>query len=155
MLHMRKWNVDLNSTTCQKSTLTLWTMFLSSVPGDPPENMTIKSKKHSITVEWDRPAAPNGVITKYIVFITPSNIQAHTNDTKYTANGLQPSTTYNITVTAVNCMGSGPPGSISGTTGEFDTIIIIISHCCKLMESNVRKTNFSDILTLLFALLAY
>ncbi|KAK3880688.1 hypothetical protein Pcinc_014845 [Petrolisthes cinctipes] len=88
-----------------------------SVPGGPPENIKmVKSTMESVTVEWDPPAIPNSVIIKYTVFITPNDALTQVSGTKYTAIGLQPNTTYNITITADNCMGNGPPGSILGET---------------------------------------
>ncbi|KAK4315463.1 hypothetical protein Pmani_013378 [Petrolisthes manimaculis] len=72
----------------------------------------------SISVEWDPPASPNGVITHYLISWSPHDPTESitTNETTYTLMGLLPCTTYTVTISAFTSKGSGPPSDTSDTT---------------------------------------
>ncbi|KAK3880700.1 hypothetical protein Pcinc_014855 [Petrolisthes cinctipes] len=90
------------------------------IPGGPPENVKVKNytTSDSISVEWDPPASPNGVITRYLISWSPHDPTepVTTKDTNYTLMGLLPCTTYTITISATTSKGSGPPSDTSDTT---------------------------------------
>ena len=101
------------------------------VPGTAPENLTISNVTFtSITVTWDPPAIPNGIISFYQVKITISNPNKSTTNKKiveeknvlmmFITHELMPSTTYGVTVKAFTGAGSGPGANESVTTKGMD-----------------------------------
>lgn len=70
----------------------------------------------SMTVKWNPPDTPNGVISSYKVTWSPDDDTADTAETSYTISGLLACSTYSITVSAGNSKGYGPPGDISKDT---------------------------------------
>ncbi|KAK3880687.1 hypothetical protein Pcinc_014844 [Petrolisthes cinctipes] len=89
------------------------------VPG-PPQNLNVmgSTTPESITVKWDPPSSPNGVISYYSLTWNPDDPSDNviTNDTTYTLTDLLPCTIYTISVSAATSKGSGDPSNITGAT---------------------------------------
>ena len=91
-----------------------------SAPSSPPEGIPVSNKMtFSITVEWQ--AVPcihrNGNITGYaIIYHMQDNDRKYSSGTAFTIPDLQPSTTYVISVAAVNSEGIGIYGTITAST---------------------------------------
>ena len=119
-------------------------VILLSAPSAPPEGITVSKRMvFSITVEWQ--AVPcihrNGNITGYgIIYHMRDNNQKYnvrSSETMLTIPDLQPSTTYVISVAAVNSEGIGIYGTIAASTLSCELYIIMqkcYSHqiCFKL-----------------------
>ena len=104
-----------------------------------PENLTISSVTFtSITVTWDPPAIPNGIISIYQVQVAIINANDATlNSTKVnkitkeknvtatmlTTHELLPSTRYAVVVKAFTSAGSGPGANESVTTKGMDNTV--------------------------------
>ncbi|KAK4315462.1 hypothetical protein Pmani_013377 [Petrolisthes manimaculis] len=92
---------------------------VTGIPGGPPENIIgVSSTTEALTVEWDPPATPNGVITNYLVNWSPDDPSEPiiTTATTYTLTDLEPCTDYTISISAATAKGNGPPGDASQTT---------------------------------------
>ncbi|KAK4315471.1 hypothetical protein Pmani_013386 [Petrolisthes manimaculis] len=87
-------------------------------PGGPPLYVTVSGAptNDSMTIQWNPPAVPNGIIINYEVTWSPDEGKHNTSDTTYTLTGLQPCTNYTIEVRAATSKGSGPPGNIFENT---------------------------------------
>ena len=76
---------------------------------DPPFALALSSME--ISIEWNPPNKPNGIITLYVVDIQPVGIEVSFTDLEVNITNLQPFTTYTVTVqacTAVGCVTSSP-----------------------------------------------
>ncbi|KAK3880694.1 hypothetical protein Pcinc_014850 [Petrolisthes cinctipes] len=91
------------------------------VPGSP-QNVRVSgtSTAQSISVEWEPPVSPNGVLLEYLVTRSSedssSSLTITTPGTTCTLSGLLPCTTYTINVSATTSKGSGPPGDTIAAT---------------------------------------
>ena len=95
-------------------------LLCSTVPSGPPQNVISESNSsRSIYVHWDPPPVEqhNGIITEYIVNITPINgeetLQFYTAHLFLDVVGLLPHTTYECTVAAMTSVGAGLFSAIS------------------------------------------
>ena len=96
-----------------------FTKAITTVPGAPTGLTAGTITSNSIALSWTAPSSNGGSsITDYLVSFTPSVGSA---STSYTLFELNPGTTYTITVSAVNGVGTGyASSSITETTfGKF------------------------------------
>lgn len=99
----------MNSALCTVHLVTVSVLVLS-VPSSPdaPDFRNVTSA--SVTLVWDEPAEPNGVLLYYVIYQNGTEIKRVTgNVTKYVAVGLQPFTVYVFKLsvcTAVGCSNS-------------------------------------------------
>jgi predicted RNA-binding protein with TRAM domain/chitodextrinase len=85
-----------------------------TTPEPPPEpptkvmNVNVKDMTAtSATITWDPNPEPEGVL-KYVIYLNGQKYGETTN-TEYKIDNLQPNTSYEVTITAVNSDGEGPP----------------------------------------------
>ena len=80
-----------------------------TAPTAPPTSITTSSTQNTITVQWEEVACINcnGDITGYSVRVMGEN-DMNVTLREATISGLSPSTVYNVSVAAVNSMGTGP-----------------------------------------------
>jgi hypothetical protein len=88
-------------------------------PADPPGRLRVTdSDLDTVTVKWDPPSAPNGVITAYTLDtdeMGAETFETHTvppHTTSFTLRFLSPGTTHRVQVSAVNAAGEGPASPI-------------------------------------------
>ena len=84
-------------------------MIFFTAPTGPPTPITTSSTRNTITVLWEEVACidRNGNITGYSVHATGENDMIVTLR-EATISGFSPSTVYNVSVAAINSMGTGP-----------------------------------------------
>ena len=84
-------------------------MIFFTAPTGPPTSITTSSTRNTITVLWEEVACidRNGDITGYSVRVMGENDMIVTLR-EATISGLSPSAVYNVSVAAVNSMGTGP-----------------------------------------------
>ena len=70
----------------------------------------------TISISWDVPSIPNGIITVYEIRYTNGSGTYNTTNTQYTIEGLLPNTLYTIEVRAYTSAGAGEWRSIDVTT---------------------------------------
>ena len=84
-----------------------------TVPG-APTGATATAGRRAATVTWTPPANTGGcAITSYTATSSPGSVSASTSGTSVTVSGLNPGTSYTFTVTATNCVGTGPASAPS------------------------------------------
>ena len=105
-----------------------------TTPSDPPRGFNVSDKTStSISLEWTRPATPNGIITAYRlqytdhlqytnVSVTIPTMFVTDNDeynvTSYIVDNLNEFTNYTFTLYSVTNSGDGPLTAISAVTNE-------------------------------------
>ena len=84
-------------------------MIFFTAPTGPPTPITTSSTRNTITVLWEKVACidRNGDITGYSVRVNGKN-DMNVTLREATISGLSPSTVYNVSVAAINSMGTGP-----------------------------------------------
>ena len=108
--------------------------FLLFKEPEAPKNLTISNVTFtSITVTWDPPAIPNGIISMYQVQVAIINANNSTLDsttltkeknvTMTMFTQLMPSTRYKVTVRAFTGAGSGPGANEIVTTKGMDNTV--------------------------------
>jgi phosphatidylinositol-3-phosphatase len=93
------------------------------LPG-APTGVTAVAGRRSATVSWQPPTSNGGcAITAYTVTSSPRNVQATVGGslTTATVKGLKARTTYTFTVTATNCVGTGPTSAPSNPVTPTNT----------------------------------
>ncbi|KAK4315465.1 hypothetical protein Pmani_013380 [Petrolisthes manimaculis] len=114
------------------------------IPGSPPQNVRVSgtSTARSISVEWEPPVSPNGVLLEYLVTRSSvddsSSFTITTPGTTCTLSGLLPCTTYTIVVSATTSKGSGPPGDTIAATDP-----VALEAPRNLTESQHTQTNIT------------
>ncbi|KAL4660218.1 phosphatidylinositol phosphatase PTPRQ-like [Arapaima gigas] len=96
----------------ENSTAVLYLRTADDFPTSPPVLGSSKNvTPSSIHLSWFPPVEPNGVITEYTVVVQGQNGSdtTVTPNTSLTLIGLAPFTHYNVSITAVNRCGVGPP----------------------------------------------
>jgi len=94
----------------------------ASVPAIPVVSL-VSATNNSITYSFTAPASNGSAISGYSVQLLASGANSGTASLKaaagtYTISGLAAGYTYDVAVTAINNVGSGTAGSLSGNTGS-------------------------------------
>ena len=92
-------------------------------PGTPPRNLNgLSDDPRSLSVTWEIPTEPNGVITEYQLQCSGGGqVFSHTvmgSQTTTTLSGLLPYTNYSCNITAHTSVGGGPAATTSVTTEQ-------------------------------------
>ena len=79
-------------------------LYTFTAPEGPPENLISDRRIDSVTFEWMPPSCPNGIIQRYLFFITMEN-RTYTrelcaNQTTMTVDGFDPYEQYTVVVNA-------------------------------------------------------
>ena len=78
------------------------------------------SAAHGLRLVWDDPGSDGGAaVTSYVVSAGGQTVTVPATTHAYTFGGLAPSTTYTLSVAAVNSVGTSPAASRPATTGVF------------------------------------
>lgn len=134
----------MNGALCTVHLVTVSVLVLS-VPSSPdaPDFRNVTSA--SVTLVWDEPAEPNGVLLYYVIYQNGTEIKRVTgNVTKYVAVGLQPFTVYVFKLsvcTAVGCSNSSD--SVPMRTLESGECVAKSSMCYLFSFFFFRKNMFS------------
>jgi surface protein len=90
-------------------------ILIATLPSTP-RNLTITPADTALTITWNTPTTDGGTpITHYTATTTPDDATCTTTDTTCTITGLTNGTTYDVTVTATNAIGTGPAATGQGT----------------------------------------
>ena len=93
----------------------------------------------TISISWDVPSIPNGIITVYEIHYTNGSDTYNTTNTQYTIEGLLPNTLYTIEVRAYTSIGGGEWMSIMTSTSPIRMLINdIILYCIFLYSYCIR-----------------
>ena len=120
----------MNSALCTVHLVTVSVLVLS-VPSSPdaPDFRNVTSA--SVTLVWDEPAEPNGVLLYYVIYQNGTEIKRVTgNVTKYVAVGLQPFTVYVFKLSVCTVVGcSNSSDSVPMRTLESGECVAKSSIC--------------------------
>ena len=83
----------------------------------------------AISVRWDKPAVPNGIIRYYMISILNIIFLNHTNLLNFTVDiyGLTPNTYYTVNISAVT-VEPGNAASISLTTPSCKCVFVLMCY---------------------------
>jgi len=104
--------------------------FLSLTAPSMPINVIISTiNATAISVRWDEPAVPNGIIQYYIISISSVIFRNHTNLLNLTVefNGLTPNTNYTFNISAIT-VEPGNAASLSFTTPSCKCVIVLMCY---------------------------
>lgn len=82
---------------------------LEDIPADFAAPVALPLTQSAISVSWSEPDTPNGIITTYIVTISPIGIQIQTTELEQNVSNLRAFTNYSVQVqacTSVGCVAS-------------------------------------------------
>ena len=85
-----------------------------SVPGTPPVDIVFQVRSpHNVTVQWSPPNAPNGIITRYTIYVDYENgtqnvFSVDGQSTSYNITGLLPYQIISVDIAASTVVGKGP-----------------------------------------------
>ena len=89
-------------------------------PSQPQALRAVFINATTVSVVWDPPLFPNGIILNYTIDVQASGsapfITRVSADTSETLGGLDPATTYTVTVRGLTSGGLGEPASLVVTT---------------------------------------
>ena len=115
-------------------------VFLYTVPGSPANVNVTTLNQSTLTLQWNRPLTPNGVITMYRYtcaqlgargeggggdYGEKPKLVGNTTETAAIVTGLTPYTSYECTVYASTKIGEGPGASSVGTTADDSELVIL------------------------------
>jgi hypothetical protein len=86
-----------------------------SVPSEPQNLRVTGASTSIISIAWDPPAIMNGVLKFYQIFKEEQSLD-QTNELSFMIKGLQPSSSYQISVCAVTYRGQGEMATINAST---------------------------------------
>ena len=78
-----------------------------SVSSQPLSVISVGVTGSTISLQWDTPSSPRGVITHYVVTYNGMTVNTTNAFTMFTLTDLEPFTTYTISVAASNGAGVG------------------------------------------------
>ena len=100
----------------------LFILILPTAPSQPQALRVTFMNATTVSVVWEPPLFPNGIILNYTVDIVPQNprslpyITSVSADTSETVGGLEPATTYQLTVAGTTSAGTGKAATVIVTT---------------------------------------
>ena len=91
-----------------------------------PLNVTVDTNGmlRTLIVMWEPPSHPDGIITTYMVIHNSTTIDTHSNDTAYTITGLDPYTTYSVSVIACTDNDCGDESDVVIETTEEEGMCV-------------------------------
>ena len=91
-----------------------------AAPGDPPQNFRNSSvTATSITLAWNEPTVPNGIITDYIIRYQGGTVTVYSGDgLSHTFDELNENDNFTFTIGARTSAGEGPTASLDVSTLE-------------------------------------
>ena len=111
------------ATTILNSLTTTIIFILLSVPSEPCSLEVVSVTSSSVTLQWDPPETPNGIITQYSIHYGETVIDNFGNKASNklmgTVEGLSPNTTYVLQLRAHTRVGPGLPRSLTIKTCKF------------------------------------
>ena len=128
----------------------LSTFFVYLAPGSPPRDISVASQSaRELNLMWFPPELRYGVITNYTIIITFTNGTASMTRTSNTASlsisNLQPFQMINVSISARNSKGQGPPLTENFRTNQSSALEGLmhglIVHDCRLVvlqEGEIR-----------------
>ena len=94
-------------------------MYLTA-PGDEPQNFEATSiTSTSITLSWDVPATPNGILTTYILSYGKETVVLHGSNSSYAVQDLEEYTVFMFSIRARTRVGqAGPAATLTVSTAQ-------------------------------------
>ena len=85
-----------------------------------------------LTISWNPPSEPNGIITMYQISYNVSGVlnYANTSATQHTLRDLPPNTVVTFSVRAYTIIGPGETVSNSTSTTDIRECIKIVNYAC-------------------------
>lgn len=90
-------------------------IYVLLVPSDSPRKLVLRATTpYNLSVGWETPNFPNGVITFYTIYVRYNDVNesriiiVNGNTTKFTLSHLQPYTLVNVKLSANTSAGEGP-----------------------------------------------
>ena len=81
----------------------------------------------NVTIRWNPPYTPNGVITQYSIQRSGTDIAGlDSNVLMYTIEGLSPDTVYVLQLRAHTSAGAGPPSNLTIVTCKLFILLYIL-----------------------------
>ena len=100
--------------------LFIFSFMIFAAPGDPPQNFRNSSvTATSVTLAWNEPTVPNGIITDYIIRYQGGTVTVHSGDElSHTFDELNENDNFTFTIGARTSVGEGPTASLDVSTLE-------------------------------------
>ena len=100
---------------------------LFAVPSEPRSLVVFSVTSNSITLQWEFPETPNGVITQYSILYNGTNITDFGNNMLMgTIEGLSPDNVYVLQLRAHTGAGAGPPSNLTVVTCKLFILLYFI-----------------------------
>ena len=117
------------------NTFLILCMCFLTVPSAPRSLMIVNVTDTTVTLSWNIPSIPNGIITQYQVQYRIANsnntygnneVNTATTDLTYTVTGLNTKTEYEFRVRARTVVGRGSPSSaVTAFVGKLEYAYVI------------------------------
>ena len=93
-----------------------------------PLNVTVDTNGmlRTLIVMWEPPSHPDGIITTYMVIHNSTTTDTRSNDTAYTITGLDPYTTYSVSVIACTDNDCGDESDVVIETTEEEGVFVYV-----------------------------
>ena len=100
---------------------------LFAVPSEPHSLVVFSVTSNSITLQWESPETPNGVITQYSILYNGTNITDFGNSMLMgTIERLSPDNVYVLQLRAHTAAGAGPPSNLTVVTCKLFILLYFI-----------------------------
>ena len=109
-------------------------MHILSAPSMPLNVFVSPINATAVSVRWEGPTEPNGIIRYYTVSIVNEMFLNHTNSLSLTVNiyGLTPNTNYTVNIRAVT-VEPGHSASISFITPSCKCVIVLMCYVIRIL----------------------